>query len=98
MYLFYKNVYLILYSVLLFFAIGKSLYVDRLFEKFPQTSTKAQHVRIRLIEPRVDLDSFIQTLSERLALLREQDLVMLHIDTAAVGLQVEVSFLCNDRV
>nr|XP_046210346.1 E3 ubiquitin-protein ligase rnf213-beta isoform X1 [Oncorhynchus gorbuscha]XP_046210347.1 E3 ubiquitin-protein ligase rnf213-beta isoform X1 [Oncorhynchus gorbuscha]XP_046210348.1 E3 ubiquitin-protein ligase rnf213-beta isoform X1 [Oncorhynchus gorbuscha] len=70
-------------------AVGKSLYVDRLFEKFPQTSTKAQHVRIRLIEPRVDLDSFIHTLSERLALLREQDPVLLHIDTAAVNVGLE---------
>lgn len=30
------------------------------------------------------MDGFVQTLSERLAPLREQDPVLLHIDTAAV--------------
>ncbi|KAM4623618.1 E3 ubiquitin-protein ligase rnf213-beta [Polymixia lowei] len=65
-------------------AVGKSLYVDRLFEKFRRVSPRAKHIRIRLIEPRVDVDTFIQTLSDILAPLREQDPVLLHIDTAAV--------------
>ncbi|KAG8008845.1 hypothetical protein GBF38_010486 [Nibea albiflora] len=65
-------------------AVGKSLYVDRLFEKFQQKSPRAEHIRIRLIEPCIDIDSLIKSLSEKLALLREQDPVLLHIDTAGV--------------
>ncbi|XP_042252605.1 E3 ubiquitin-protein ligase rnf213-beta [Thunnus maccoyii] len=65
-------------------AVGKSLYVDRLFEKFQQRSPSAKHIRIRLIEPSVDIDSLIKSLSNRLASLREQDPVLLHIDTAGV--------------
>ncbi|TKS89378.1 E3 ubiquitin-protein ligase rnf213-beta [Collichthys lucidus] len=65
-------------------AVGKSLYVDRLFEKFQQKSPRAEHVRIRLIEPCVDIDSLIKSLSEKLAPLRDQDPVLLHIDTAGV--------------
>ncbi|XP_029934003.1 E3 ubiquitin-protein ligase rnf213-beta [Myripristis murdjan] len=65
-------------------AVGKSLYIDRLFEKFQQKSPRAKHIRIRLIEPKVDVDSLIQILSESLAPLREQDPVILHIDTAGV--------------
>uniref|UniRef100_A0A3B4YE64 RING-type E3 ubiquitin transferase n=1 Tax=Seriola lalandi dorsalis TaxID=1841481 RepID=A0A3B4YE64_SERLL len=62
----------------------KSLYVDRLFEKLQQKSPGAKHLRIRLIEPCVDIDSLIKNLSEKLAFLREQDPVLLHIDTAGV--------------
>uniref|UniRef100_A0A3P8SYM7 RING-type E3 ubiquitin transferase n=1 Tax=Amphiprion percula TaxID=161767 RepID=A0A3P8SYM7_AMPPE len=62
----------------------KSLYVDRLFEKFKQTSPRAKHIRMKLIEPCVDIDSLIKNLSEKLAPLREQDPVLLHIDTAGV--------------
>ncbi|XP_023274609.1 E3 ubiquitin-protein ligase rnf213-beta-like [Seriola lalandi dorsalis] len=65
-------------------AVGKSLYVDRLFEKLQQKSPGAKHLRIRLIEPCVDIDSLIKNLSEKLAFLREQDPVLLHIDTAGV--------------
>ncbi|XP_044192717.1 E3 ubiquitin-protein ligase rnf213-beta isoform X2 [Thunnus albacares] len=65
-------------------AVGKSLYVDRLFEKFQQRSPSAKHIRIRLIEPSIDIDSLIKSLSKRLASLREQDPVLLHIDTAGV--------------
>ncbi|CAK6965023.1 E3 ubiquitin-protein ligase rnf213-beta isoform X3 [Scomber scombrus] len=65
-------------------AVGKSLYVDRLFEKFQQRSPSAKHIRITLIEPSVDIDALIKTLSDRLASLREQDPVLLHIDTAGV--------------
>ncbi|XP_049419183.1 E3 ubiquitin-protein ligase rnf213-beta isoform X2 [Epinephelus fuscoguttatus] len=65
-------------------AVGKSLYVDRLFEKFQQKSPRAKHIRIRLIEPCVDTNSLIKSLSERLAPLREHDPVLLHIDTAGV--------------
>ncbi|XP_036938207.1 E3 ubiquitin-protein ligase rnf213-beta [Acanthopagrus latus] len=65
-------------------AVGKSLYVDRLFEKFQQKSPRAKHIRIRLIEPCVDIDSLIKSLSEALAPIKEQDPVLLHIDTAGV--------------
>ncbi|XP_071319372.1 E3 ubiquitin-protein ligase rnf213-beta isoform X2 [Trachinotus anak] len=65
-------------------AVGKSLYVDRLFEKFQQKSPRAKHIRVRLIEPSVDINSLIKSLSEKLAFLREQDPVLLHIDTSGV--------------
>ncbi|GLD63194.1 E3 ubiquitin-protein ligase rnf213-beta-like protein [Lates japonicus] len=65
-------------------AVGKSLYVDRLFEKFQRKSPRAKHIRIRLIEPCVDIDSLIRSLSEKLETLREQDPVLLHVDTAGV--------------
>ncbi|XP_051795751.1 E3 ubiquitin-protein ligase rnf213-beta [Acanthochromis polyacanthus] len=65
-------------------AVGKSLYVDRLFEKFRETSPRVKHIRMKLIEPCVDIDSLIKSLSEKLAPLREQDPVLLHIDTAGV--------------
>uniref|UniRef100_A0A087YL98 Ring finger protein 213b n=1 Tax=Poecilia formosa TaxID=48698 RepID=A0A087YL98_POEFO len=65
-------------------AVGKSLYVKRLFEKFQQKSPRATHVRIRLIEASVDVDSLVITLTERLSQLREQDPVLLHIDSAGV--------------
>ncbi|XP_034426662.1 E3 ubiquitin-protein ligase rnf213-beta-like [Hippoglossus hippoglossus] len=65
-------------------AVGKSLYVNRLFEKFQQKSSQTKHIRIRLIEPCVDIDLLIKSLSEKLASLREQDPVLLHIDTAGV--------------
>ncbi|XP_029383406.1 E3 ubiquitin-protein ligase rnf213-beta [Echeneis naucrates] len=65
-------------------AVGKSLYVDRFFEKFQKKSPRAKHIRIRLIEPSVDIDSLFKSLSDRLVCLREQDPVLLHIDTAGV--------------
>uniref|UniRef100_A0A8C1VS82 RING-type E3 ubiquitin transferase n=1 Tax=Cyprinus carpio TaxID=7962 RepID=A0A8C1VS82_CYPCA len=65
-------------------AVGKSLYVKRLFEQFKKEFPTATCLTIRLIEPCVDMDGFIQTLSERLALLTEQDPVLLHIDIAAL--------------
>ncbi|KAF4106371.1 E3 ubiquitin-protein ligase rnf213-beta-like isoform X3 [Onychostoma macrolepis] len=65
-------------------AVGKSLYVKRLFEKFKKEFTTATCLTIRLIEPCVDMDGFVQSLSERLAPLREQDTVLLHIDIAAL--------------
>ncbi|XP_026171361.1 E3 ubiquitin-protein ligase rnf213-beta isoform X2 [Mastacembelus armatus] len=65
-------------------AVGKSLYVDRLFEKVQHKSPRAKYIRIRLIEPRVDVDSLIRSLSEKLAPLRDQDPVLLHIDTSGV--------------
>lgn len=65
-------------------AVGKSLYIDRLFEKFQEIPSRAKHVRIRLIEPCVDIDSLVKSLSETLVPLREQDPVLLHIDTAGV--------------
>ncbi|XP_029943449.1 E3 ubiquitin-protein ligase rnf213-beta [Salarias fasciatus] len=66
-------------------AVGKSLFVARLFEKLQLASPGAQLVRIRLIRPCVDADSLMRTLSERLSGLREQDPVLLHIDAAGVG-------------
>uniref|UniRef100_A0A673JVR7 RING-type E3 ubiquitin transferase n=1 Tax=Sinocyclocheilus rhinocerous TaxID=307959 RepID=A0A673JVR7_9TELE len=65
-------------------AVGKSLYVKRLFEQFKKEFPTATCLTIRLIEPCVDMDGFVQTLSERLAPLREQDPVLLHIDIAAL--------------
>lgn len=66
---------------------GKSLYVERLFEKFQQKSPRAKHVRIRLIEASVDVDSLVATLTEKLLNLREQDPILLHIDSAGVSSQ-----------
>lgn len=63
---------------------GKSLYVKRLFEQFRREVPTATFQTIRLIEPYVDMHGFVQTLSERLDPLREQDPLLLHIDAAAV--------------
>ena len=65
--------------------------MDRLFEKFQLKSPRAEHIRIRLIEPSVDIDSLIKSLSEKLAPLREQDPVLLHLDTAGVSMQAFIS-------
>ncbi|XP_060883843.1 E3 ubiquitin-protein ligase rnf213-beta [Labrus mixtus] len=65
-------------------AVGKSLYVERLSEKVRQKSSRAEHITIRLIDPSVDVDSLIKSLSEKLEPLREQDPVLLHIDTSGV--------------
>lgn len=65
--------------------------MNRLFEKFQQKSSRAKHIRIRLIEPCVDIDSLIKSLSETLATLREQDPVLLHIDTAGVSVHAFIS-------
>ncbi|XP_051530047.1 E3 ubiquitin-protein ligase rnf213-beta-like isoform X2 [Myxocyprinus asiaticus] len=70
-------------------AVGKSLYVKRLFERFKRDFPTATCLTIRLIEPCVDMDGFVQTLSQRLTPLREQDPVLLHIDTAAVRCGLE---------
>ncbi|XP_037836891.1 E3 ubiquitin-protein ligase rnf213-beta isoform X2 [Kryptolebias marmoratus] len=75
-------------------AVGKSLYVDRLFEKFQQKSPRAKHIRIRLIEPCVDMDSLIKSLSENLSPLREQDPVLLHVDAAGVRSGLEELLFC----
>lgn len=71
--------------------------MDRLFEKFQQKSPRAEHVRIRLIEPCVDIDSLIKSLSEKLAPLRDQDPVLLHIDTAGVSMQAQ-AFISVDSL
>lgn len=70
---------------------GKSLYVDRLFEKFQQKDPRARRLRIRLIDPHVNRDSLVKSLSEELAPLREQDPLLLHVDTAGVSVQAFVS-------
>ncbi|XP_028991062.2 E3 ubiquitin-protein ligase rnf213-beta [Betta splendens] len=70
-------------------AVGKSLYVDRLFKKFQQKCPRAKHIRIKLIEPSIDVDSLVTKLLEKLAPLREQDPVLLHIDTAGVRTGLE---------
>ena len=59
--------------------------MDRLFKSFQQKSALAQKITIRLIEPLIDIDSMVQTLLDRLASTREQDPILLHIDTAAVS-------------
>ncbi|CAL8240472.1 unnamed protein product [Gadus morhua 'NCC'] len=70
-------------------AVGKSLYVDRLFQSFQQKSAPAQKITIRLIEPLIDIDSMVQILLDRLESTREQDPILLHIDTAAVNSGLE---------
>ncbi|XP_063077858.1 E3 ubiquitin-protein ligase rnf213-beta [Engraulis encrasicolus] len=70
-------------------AVGKSLYITRLFERFQTYLPSAQYIRITLIEPRVDMNAFLKTLTEKLNHLREQDPVLLHIDTAAVRFGIE---------
>ncbi|XP_026078195.1 E3 ubiquitin-protein ligase rnf213-beta isoform X1 [Carassius auratus] len=65
-------------------AVGKSLNVRRLFEQFKRRFPTATYLTFRPIEPCIDMDGFVQTLSERLAPLREQDPVLLHIDAAAL--------------
>lgn len=65
--------------------------MDRLFEKFQQISPRARHIRIRLIEPSIDIDSLIKNLSEKLVHLREQDPVLLHIDTAGVSMKALIA-------
>ncbi|MGH0133378.1 UNVERIFIED_CONTAM: hypothetical protein FKN15_052359 [Acipenser sinensis] len=70
-------------------AVGKSLYVDRLFEKLQQFAHRGRLVRIRLTDPRIEEDSFLQTLSKSLVGLEQRDPVILHIDAAAVRTGLE---------
>ncbi|KAF7705531.1 hypothetical protein HF521_020817 [Silurus meridionalis] len=65
-------------------AVGKSLYVTRMFQKFKTAFPKATYLPVRLIEPRVDTDCLVQTLCEKLSSLKEDDPVFLHIDTSSV--------------
>lgn len=65
--------------------------MDRLFEKFQQKDPGARRMRIRLIDPHVNRDSLVKSLSEELEPLREQDPVLLHVDTAGVSVQAFVS-------
>ncbi|XP_015211977.2 E3 ubiquitin-protein ligase rnf213-beta isoform X1 [Lepisosteus oculatus] len=71
-------------------AVGKSLYVTRLFERFQEMSSGAQLVRIRLIEPRIDPDLFLKSLTDGLVPLKEHDSAVVHIDVAAVRTGLEV--------
>ncbi|XP_017573370.2 E3 ubiquitin-protein ligase rnf213-beta isoform X2 [Pygocentrus nattereri] len=70
-------------------AVGKSLYITRMYQHFMAKFPEASYLPIRLIEPSVDTDCFVQTLSEKLRELREQDPVLLHIDAAAVRCGLE---------
>lgn len=74
-----------------YFNTGKSLYITRLFERFKATFRGAHYIRIRLIEPRVNMSAFLEILTGNLNRLREQDPVLLHIDTAAVSSLLELS-------
>lgn len=65
--------------------------MDRLFKKFQQKDPRARRMRIRLIDPHVNRDSLVKSLSEQLEPLREQDPVLLHVDTAGVSVQAFVS-------
>lgn len=56
-----------------------------MFQGFKSKFPAASYLPVRLIEPYVDIDSLVQTLSGKFRPLREQDPVFLHIDTAAVG-------------
>uniref|UniRef100_W5N5V3 RING-type E3 ubiquitin transferase n=1 Tax=Lepisosteus oculatus TaxID=7918 RepID=W5N5V3_LEPOC len=71
-------------------AVGKSLYVTRLFERFQEMSSGAQLVRIRLIEPRIDPYLFLKSLTDGLVPLKEHDSAVVHIDVAAVRTGLEV--------
>lgn len=68
--------------------------MDHLFEKFQQKHPRAKHIKIRLIKPCVDMDSLIKRLTQTLCPLREQDPVLLHIDTAGVRRQAFVLRAC----
>ncbi|XP_053366887.1 E3 ubiquitin-protein ligase rnf213-beta isoform X1 [Clarias gariepinus] len=70
-------------------AVGKSLYVTRMFQNFRRTFPTATYLTVRLIEPKVNFDCLVQTLCEKQASLKEQDPVLLHIDTAAVRCGLE---------
>ncbi|KAG7491231.1 hypothetical protein MATL_G00000820, partial [Megalops atlanticus] len=65
-------------------AVGKSLYVDRLFERLQRSFPRARRVRLRLTEPRVERDSFLQALSQRVEPLGGGGTILLHLDTTAV--------------
>ncbi|KAK1794252.1 hypothetical protein P4O66_011142, partial [Electrophorus voltai] len=85
--------------------VGKSLCVKRMFQHFKTKFPSASYLPIRLIEPSVDMDLFIQTLLEKLSPLREKDPVLLHIDTGAVQCGLEeflfkllvLGCLCNNE-
>ncbi|XP_047673206.1 E3 ubiquitin-protein ligase rnf213-beta isoform X2 [Tachysurus fulvidraco] len=70
-------------------AVGKSLYVTRMFQNFKKTFPNATHLTVRLIEPNVDIDCVVQTLCDKQSSLKAQDPVLLHIDTAAVHCGLE---------
>ncbi|XP_060751752.1 E3 ubiquitin-protein ligase rnf213-beta isoform X2 [Tachysurus vachellii] len=70
-------------------AVGKSLYVTRMFQNFKTTFPNATYLTVRLIEPNVDIDCLVQTLCNKQSSLKEQDPVLLHIDTAAVRCGLE---------
>ncbi|XP_048870948.1 E3 ubiquitin-protein ligase rnf213-beta [Brienomyrus brachyistius] len=70
-------------------SVGKSLCVDRLFGSFQRAFPKARLLRLRLLEPRVQPDSFLNTLHTWTRQLSEQDVAMLHIDAAAVRFGLE---------
>lgn len=65
--------------------------MDRLFEKFQQKDPSARRTRVRLIDPHVNMDSLVKSLSEQVEPLREQSPVLLHIDTAGVSIQALAS-------
>ncbi|KAK3529115.1 hypothetical protein QTP70_016547 [Hemibagrus guttatus] len=70
-------------------AVGKSLYVTRMFQNFKTTFPNATYLPVRLVEPNVDFDCLVQTLCDKQLSLKEQDPVLLHIDTAAVRCGLE---------
>ncbi|XP_058262202.1 E3 ubiquitin-protein ligase rnf213-beta isoform X1 [Hemibagrus wyckioides] len=70
-------------------AVGKSLYVTRMFQNFKTTFPNATYLPVRLVEPNVDFDCLVQTLCDKQSSIKEQDPVLLHIDTAAVRCGLE---------
>uniref|UniRef100_A0A3Q2ZEQ8 RING-type E3 ubiquitin transferase n=1 Tax=Kryptolebias marmoratus TaxID=37003 RepID=A0A3Q2ZEQ8_KRYMA len=74
-------------------AVGKSLYVDRLFEKFQQKSPRAKHIRIRLIEPCVDMDSLIKSLIQAFVLADSLFCPSVHKDQPCSSLQIKLGLL-----
>lgn len=72
------------YSCHFFVIAGKSLYVTRMFQNFKASFPNATYLPVRLTESEVDIDCLIQTLCKRQSSVKEQDPVLLHIDTSAV--------------
>ncbi|MGH0135413.1 UNVERIFIED_CONTAM: hypothetical protein FKN15_035521 [Acipenser sinensis] len=63
--------------------------LSKRFAQLQQFAHRGRLVRIRLTDPRIEEDSFLQTLSKSLVGLEQRDPVILHIDAAAVRTGLE---------
>lgn len=68
--------------------------MDRLFEKFQTEVPGAKCLRIRLTDPRINIESLVKTLSEQLEPVRNP--VLLHIDTAGVSISSGRLLRCSN--